>query len=75
MKTPDNTLEIVAELIAQSVKIDLLVMKSRLATEEAKRGYDQELALLRAKQREITDSLHLLEKPVSNVWENIGNGG
>ena len=76
MKTTDEYRQkLVAELIEQSAKIDVLVVKSRQATADMKLNYDQELEELRAKQRETTKKLHELEEPSSNAWENIGDGG
>ena len=67
---------LVAELIDQSARIDVLVVKSRQATPDEKLNYDQELVELRAKQRETTKKLHGLEEAASsNDWENIGDGG
>ena len=76
MKTTDEYRQkLVAELIEQSAKIDVLVMKSRQAAADVKLNYDQELEALRAKQRETTKKLQALEEPGSNAWENIGDGG
>ena len=67
---------LVAELINQSARIDVLVVKSRQAAANEKLNYDQELEELRAKQRETTKKLHELEQAASsNDWENIGDGG
>jgi hypothetical protein len=75
MKTTDEYRQkLVAELIDQSAKIDVLVVKSRQATEDMKLSYNQELEELRMKQREITKKLHELEE-LSSPWENIGDGG
>ena len=67
--------KLVTELIEQSAKIDVLVVKSRQTATDEKLNYDQELEALRAKQRETTIKLQELEDPNSNVWENIGDGG
>jgi|WetSurMetagenome_2_1015567.scaffolds.fasta_scaffold435785_1 hypothetical protein len=76
MKTIDEYRQkLVGELIEQSAKIDLLVVKSRHATADIKPNYDLELEKLRAKQRETTNKLHALEATSSNDWENIGDGG
>ena len=76
MKTTDEYRQkLVAELIDQSAKIDVLVVKSRQTTEDMKLSYDQELDELRTKQREITKKLHALEELSSSPWENIGDGG
>ena len=76
MKTADEYRQkLVTELIEQSARIDVLVVKSRQATTDMKSSYDQELEDLRTKQRETTNILHELEEPGSNVWENIGDGG
>ena len=76
MKTTDDYRQkLVTELIEQSAKIDVLVVKSRQATADVKLGYDQELEKLRAKQQETTKKLQTLEEPGSNAWENIGDGG
>ena len=72
MKTTDDYRQrLIAELIEQSAKIDVLVMKSR----EAQLNYDQELEELRDKQRVTTQKLHDLEDSNSTAWENIGEGG
>jgi len=72
MKTTDEYRQrLIAELIEQSAKIDVLVMKSR----EAQLNYDQELEELRDKQRVTTQKLHDLEDSNSTAWENIGDGG
>ena len=73
--TDEYRQKLVAELIEQSAKIDILVVKSRQAMADVKLNYDQELEELRAKQRETTKKLQALEEPGSNVWENIGDGG
>ena len=76
MKTTDEYRQkLVSELIEQSAKIDVLVMKSRQAAANVELTYDQELEGLRAKQRETTKKLQALEEPGSNAWENIGDGG
>jgi hypothetical protein len=76
MKTTDEYRQkLVTELIEQSARIDVLVVKSRQAAEEVKLNCDQELEELRAKQRETTKKLQELEEPGSNAWENIGDGG
>ncbi|MDD1614665.1 MAG: hypothetical protein LUP98_08450 [Methylococcaceae bacterium] len=76
MKTTDEYRQkLVAELIEQSAKIDVLLVKSRQAATDLKPNYDQELEELRAKQRETTRKLHELEETSSNDWENIGGGG
>jgi hypothetical protein len=76
MKTTDEYRQkLVAELIEQSAKIDVLLVKSRQAAIDLKPNYDQELEELRAKQRETTKKLHALEETSSNDWENIGGGG
>jgi hypothetical protein len=76
MKTTDEYRQrLVAELIEQSSKIDVLVVKSRQAAADLKLNYDQELEALRAKQQITTNKLHQLEDSNSNVWENIGDGG
>ena len=67
--------KLVAELIEQSARIDILVVKSRQAAADVKLTFDQELEELRAKQRETTKKLHELEELGSNAWENIGDGG
>ncbi|MDD5266945.1 MAG: hypothetical protein PHO08_07435 [Methylococcales bacterium] len=72
MKTTDEYRQrLIAELIEQSAKIDVLVMKSK----EAQLNYDQELEELRDKQRVTTQKLHDLEDYNSTAWENIGDGG
>ena len=72
MKTTDEYRQrLIAELIEQSARIDVLVMKSR----EAQLNYDQELEELRDKQRVTTQKLHDLEDSNSTAWENIGDGG
>lgn len=76
MKTTDEYRQkLVAELIDQSARIDVLVVNSRQAAADMKLNYDQELEELRAKQRETTRKLQVLEEPGSNDWENIGDGG
>jgi len=72
MKTTDEYRQrLIAELIEQSAKIDLLVMKSR----KVQMNYDQELEELRDKQRITTQKLHDLEDFNRTSWENIGDGG
>ena len=75
MKTANVYRQNLVELIEQSARIDILVVKSRQAAADVKMSYDQELEELRAKQRETTKKLHALEDPNSNAWENIGGGG
>lgn len=76
MKTTDEYRQrLVAELIEQSARIDLLVMKYRQAEADVELSYNQELEELRARQRETTKKLQELEEPGSNTWENIGGGG
>ena len=76
MKTLDEYRhKLVAELIDQSARIDVLVVKFRQEGADLKLSHDQELEELRAKHRETTKKLHELEDPDSNVWENIGDGG
>jgi hypothetical protein len=76
MKTTDEYRQrLVAELIEQSARIDMLVVKSRQATADVTLNYDQELEELRARQRITTNKLHELEDANSTVWENIGDGG
>jgi short-subunit dehydrogenase len=67
--TDEYRQKLVAELIEQSARIDVLVINSRLADD------DQELEALRAQQQETTKKLQALEDPGSNAWENIGDGG
>jgi len=76
MKTIDKYRQkLVDELIEQSARIDILVVKSRQAAADVKLNYDQELEELRAKQQETTKKLQELEESGSNAWENIGDGG
>ena len=76
MKTTDEYRQkLVAELIEQSARIDVLVVKSMQAAADVKLDYDQELEKLRSKQQVTTKKLHELEEPSSNAWENIGDGG
>ena len=76
MKTTDEYRQrLVAELIEQSAKIDLLVIKSQQAEADIKLIVDQELKALRTKQQITTKKLHQLEDSDINVWENIGDGG
>ena len=76
MKTTDEYRQkLLAELIEQSAGIDELVVKSRQAAADMRLKYNQELEELRAKQRETTKKLQMLEEPGSNAWENIGDGG
>ena len=55
--------------------IDQLVVLTRQAPEGTEFNQAQDLARLRARQREIIEQLHASEKKDDNVWENIGNGG
>ena len=72
MKTTDEYRQrLIAELIEQSARIDVLVMKSR----EAQLNFDEELKELQDKQRVTTQKLHDLEDSNSTSWENIGDGG
>lgn len=73
--TDEYRQKLVAELIEQSSNIDVLVVKSRQAMADAKSTYDRQLEELRAKQRETTRKLQAIQKPDSNAWENIGDGG
>ena len=75
MKTTDEYRQNLDELIEQSARIDVLVVKSLQASAEVTTNYHQELEELRAKQRITTKKLHALENTNSNAWENIGNGG
>ncbi|MDD2660886.1 MAG: coiled coil domain-containing protein [Methylococcales bacterium] len=75
MNTTEEYRQNLVELIDQSAKIDLLVVKSRQAEADLKMNYDRELEELRTKQRETTKKLHTLEESGSNAWENIGDGG
>ncbi len=75
MNTTEEYRQNLVELIDQSAKIDLLVVKSRQAEADLNMNYDRELEELRTKQRETTKKLHALEESGSNAWENIGNGG
>jgi len=76
MKTTDECRQkLVAELIEQSARIDVLVVKSRQAAADVKLDIDQELETLRAKQQVTTKKLQALEEPDSSAWENIGDGG
>jgi hypothetical protein len=75
MKTTDEYRQKLVELIEQSARIDVLVVKSRQAEADVRMDCDQELEELRAKQRETTKILHTLEEPSNNAWENIGCGG
>jgi len=74
VKTTDEYRQkLVAELIEQSAKIDVLVVKSRQSAADAR--LSQELEELRTKQRVTTNKLHELEDSNNSVWENIGDGG
>ena len=73
--TDEYRRKLVAELIDQSAKIDLLVVQSRQAAADVKPDFDQELEELRARQKETTKKLHELEETSSNSWDNIGDGG
>jgi hypothetical protein len=73
--TDEYRRKLLAELIDQSAKIDLLVVQSRQAAADVKPDYDQELEELRAKQKVTTKKLHELEEASSNSWDNIGDGG
>ena len=76
MKTTDEYRQkLVAELIEQSAKIDVLVVKSRQAATDEKFSCHQELEELRTRQRKTTKKLQELEDPSSSAWENIGDGG
>lgn len=75
MNITDEYRQQLFELIDQSARIDVLVVKSRQAAADVKMRYAQELEKLRAKQRETTKKLHTLEEPGNNAWENIGGGG
>ncbi len=76
MKTTDEYRQkLITELIEQSARIDVLVVKSRQETADMKLTYDQELEGLRIKQQETTKKLQALEDLGSNAWENIGDGG
>ena len=62
MKTTDEYRQrLIAELIEQSARIDVLVMKSREVPADVKLNFDQELEELRDKQRITTQKLHDLE--------------
>jgi hypothetical protein len=76
MKTTDDYRQrLIAELIEQSARIDVLVMKSREVPADVKLNFDQELEELRDKQRITTQKLHDLEDFNRTSWENIGDGG
>ena len=76
MKTTDEYRQrLLAELIEQSAKIDVLVIKSQQEANKSLLEYKQELEELRAKQIITTNKLHDLENANSTVWENIGDGG
>jgi len=76
MKTTDEYRQkLVAELIEQSARIDVLVMKSRQAAADVNLNDNQELEELRTRQRETTKKLQELEEPSSSDLENIGDGG
>jgi hypothetical protein len=66
MKTTDEYRQkLVAELIEQSDRIDVLVVKSRQAAADLKLNYAQELEELRAKQRETTKKLQAWRSPAA----------
>ena len=71
----DYQQQLVAELIAQSARIDILVVKSRQAESVLSLTENEELETLRANQRETTKKLHELEAQGGHTWEGIGNGG
>ena len=76
MKTTDEYRQrLLTELIEQSAKIDVLVIKSQQEANKLLLEYNQELEELRTKQIITTNKLHDLENSNSTVWENIGNGG
>jgi len=76
MKTTDEYRQrLLAELIEQSARIDVLVIKSQQEANTLLLEYNQELEGLRAKQIITTNKLHDLENSNSTVWENIGDGG
>ncbi|CAA9891788.1 conserved hypothetical protein [Candidatus Methylobacter favarea] len=66
--------KLMAELVEQSARIDLLIAKSRQAA-DMKLNIDHELEEWRAKQRDTTKKLKELEEPSGSAWENIGDGG
>lgn len=75
MKTiHEHRQSLLAQLIEHSNKIDMLVVKSK-QTVEGSLAIERELKHLRTQQQSITEKLHRLEQPISNIWENIGNGG
>lgn len=76
MKTSDEYRQkrLLAELVENSAKIYVLVVKPK-QTEAENLFCEQALKTLRAQQKYITERLHTLEKPISNAWENIGDGG
>ena len=65
--TDDYRQKLVAELIEQSARIDVLVINFRADD-------DQELEALRIQQQETTKKLQALEEG-GNAWKNIGDGG
>lgn len=73
--TNDDRQKLIAELIAQSAKIDNLVVKSRQAGTALSEHENKELENLRAQQKATTAKLHEFEALVGNSWENIGDGG
>lgn len=76
MKTSDEYRQkkLLAELVENSAKIYVLVVKPKQTVAE-NLSCEQKLQELRARQKYLTERLHTLEKPISNAWENIGDGG
>jgi hypothetical protein len=75
LATNESRQSLLAELIEYSAKIDRLVAISRQASADTSINYSQDLEVLRARQREITQQLQASEETGSNSWENIGDGG
>ena len=76
MKTTDEYRQrLLAELIEQSAKIDILLIESLQDSVNFKPEHRKELEELRVKQLITTNKLHDLEDFNTNIWENIGDGG
>lgn len=72
--TNEHREKLFADLIDHSTKINQLVVQSK-QTSARSIAIERELKQLRAQQVGITQKLHAIEEPNSNIWENIGNGG
>ena len=76
MKTTDEYRKrLLAQLIEQSAKIDILLIESLQDGTNFIPEHRKELEELRVNQLITTNKLHDLEDFNINVWENIGDGG